>query len=100
MSFSCQIGKFDRFFNRFFNRLDRPVKESRPDRQPDRFPSLPHIANAILDLLQQRFGDGVISRKTDYQWAAYSPDLNPLDFFLWGYANDDVKLAAQELFKS
>ena len=108
MSFNCQKGKFDRFFNR----LDRPVEESRPDRQPDRpvdptgagrpdrFSSLPHTANAILDLLQQRFGDGVISRKTDYQWAAHSPDLNPFDFFLWGYANDDVKLAAQELFKS
>ena len=37
MTFSCQKGKFDRFFNR----LDRPVEESRPDRQPDRQPDRP-----------------------------------------------------------
>ena len=40
MSFSCQKGKFDRFFNR----LDRPVEES----QPDRFPSLTAGAPAKL----------------------------------------------------
>jgi len=50
----------------------------------------PHTANATLDLLWQKFGDKLISRKTNYPWAAHSPDLNPLDFFLWGYAKDNV----------
>ena len=50
----------------------------------------PWIANATLDLLRQKFGDELISRRTNYPWAAHSPDLNPLDFFLWGYAKDNV----------
>ena len=25
------------------------------------------------------------SRKCEFAWPAYSPDLNPLDFFLWGH---------------
>ena len=50
----------------------------------------PHTANATLELLRQKFGDSVISRRTDIPWAAHSPDLNPLDFFLWGYAKDNV----------
>ena len=32
----------------------------------------------------------MISRKTNYPWAAHSPDLNLLDFFFWGYAKNDV----------
>ena len=50
----------------------------------------PHTANATLELLRQKFGDRVISRRTDIPWAAHSPDLNPLDFFLWGYDKDNV----------
>ena len=50
----------------------------------------PHTANATLELLRQKFGDRVISRRTDIPWAAHSPDLNPLDFFLWGYPKDNV----------
>ena len=42
----------------------------------------PHTANATLELLAQKFGDRVISRRTDNPWAAHSPDLNPCDFFL------------------
>jgi hypothetical protein len=37
-----------------------------------------------------RFGDRLISFKTENIWAPHSPDLNPLDFFLWGYAKDNV----------
>lgn len=32
----------------------------------------------------------VISRRTDNPWAAHSPDLNPCDFFLWGYSKDNA----------
>ena len=42
----------------------------------------PNTANATLELLTQKFGDRVISRKMDNQWAAHSPDLNLCDFFL------------------
>ena len=50
----------------------------------------PHTANATLELLAQKFGDRMICRKTNNPWAAHSPDLNPCDFFLWGYAKDNI----------
>ena len=50
----------------------------------------PHTANGTLELLAEKFGNRVISRRTDHEWAPHSPDLNPLDFFLWGYAKDHV----------
>ena len=31
----------------------------------------------------------VISRFGDVEWPARSPDLSPLDFFLWGYLEDN-----------
>ena len=40
--------------------------------------------------LAENFGQRVISNKTPFEWAPYSPDLNPLDFFLWGYLKDSV----------
>ena len=36
--------------------------------------------------LQQR----LISRRCDPEWAPHSPDLNPPDFYLWGYLKDHV----------
>ena len=32
----------------------------------------------------------IISNKSDIQWSPHSPDLNPPDFFLWGYLKDRV----------
>ena len=49
-----------------------------------------HTTNATLEFLKQKFGDRVISQRTNYPWAAHSPDLNPLDFFLWRYIKDHV----------
>jgi len=34
--------------------------------------------------------DRIASTRTKNPWAPHSPDLNPLDFFLWGYAKDNV----------
>ena len=50
----------------------------------------PHTANLTLEMLRQNFGDHLISRRMDHIWASHSPDLNPLDFFLWGYTKDRV----------
>ena len=50
----------------------------------------PHTAKESRQWLAANFGDRVISFKTDFVWAPYSPDLNPLDFFLWGHLKDIV----------
>ena len=49
-----------------------------------------HTALASRQWLRENFAERVISLKTDFVWAPYSPDLNPLDFFLWGYLKDCV----------
>ena len=43
----------------------------------------PHTGLA-LERLRERFTSRNISWKTDVPWAPHSPDLSPLDFFLWG----------------
>ena len=50
----------------------------------------PHTSNSSLAWLLNKFGERLISRRCDVEWAPHSPDLNPLDFFLWGYLKDRV----------
>ena len=49
-----------------------------------------HTANNTLDVLRNTFGDRLISLRTEKEWPPYSPDLNPPDFYLWGYLKDKV----------
>ena len=49
-----------------------------------------HTANVTLEWLDQRFPQRPVSRCQDPEWSPYSPDLNPPDFFLWGYLKDRV----------
>ncbi|GFV74918.1 uncharacterized protein TNCV_1041561 [Trichonephila clavipes] len=44
-----------------------------------------HTARATIDLLQDTFGDRLISRFGPVNWPPRSCDLTPLDYFLWGY---------------
>ena len=46
----------------------------------------PHCTAAVLKFLALKFGNRVISRKTEHFWPPYSPDLNPLDFSFWSQA--------------
>lgn len=51
----------------------------------------PHCSNASLEFLHNHFpNDRLISRRTDNPWPPYSPDLNPCDYFLWGYLKERV----------
>ena len=63
----------------------------------------PHCTNNSLELLKKYFGEKIISRRSEFEWPSHSPDLNPLDFFLWGVLDDKVKRrnpkTAQELRK-
>ena len=44
----------------------------------------PHFALAARAILHQRFPNKWIGRQGTTQWPARSPDLNPLNFYLWG----------------
>ncbi|GBL94007.1 hypothetical protein AVEN_76723-1 [Araneus ventricosus] len=51
--------------------------------------SPPHIATPLKQLLNLHFGnDRIISRHFPIAWPPRSPDLNPCDFWLWGYLKD------------
>ncbi len=52
----------------------------------------PHIANPVKDFLRNQFGDDIISRHFPHAWPPRSPDLNPCDYFLWGYLKQRVFL--------
>jgi len=50
----------------------------------------PHTAKKTRDLLEANFPSGVISRFTTFEWPSHSPDLNPCDYFLWGFMKDSI----------
>jgi hypothetical protein len=50
----------------------------------------PHTANTTMELLEAIFGDRIISKRKEFFWARHSPDLSPLDYFLWGYCKENV----------
>lgn len=50
----------------------------------------PHTANITMATLRAKFPNKLISRRGDINWPPRSPDLSPLDYFLWGYLKDRV----------
>ncbi len=50
----------------------------------------PHTAKQTMELLKKYFGEKIISIRCEDIWPPYSPDLNPCDFFLWGFLKDRV----------
>ena len=47
----------------------------------------PHTANAVQTWLTGKFGDKFLPK---HKWPPRSPDLNPCDYFLWGYLKGRV----------
>lgn len=45
----------------------------------------PHFRNEVRTYLDQRFRNKWIGRGGPIAWPARSPDLNPIDFFVWGH---------------
>ena len=54
----------------------------------DRVP--PHFSCFVTDVLNERFPDSWIGRGGPIPWPPRSPDLSPLDCFLWGYIKNIV----------
>jgi hypothetical protein len=50
----------------------------------------PHFSRRAREILDQQYPDRWIGRGGPRNWPARSPDLNPLDFFLWGYVKNVV----------
>lgn len=52
----------------------------------------PHNAHIINEYLNVNFGDQWIANAGPVRWPARSPDLTPLDFFLWGFLKNKIYL--------
>ena len=50
----------------------------------------PHGSLQVRQTLRQRFEDRVVALHHNVEWPPRSPDLTPLDFFLWGYLKNKV----------
>lgn len=50
----------------------------------------PHWGWIVRDFLNEQFGERWIGRDGPIPWPPRSPDITPLDFFLWGYVKDIV----------
>lgn len=50
----------------------------------------PHFALEVRAYLNQVFPNRWIGRRGEIEWPARSPDLTPLDYFLWGYLKSKV----------
>jgi len=49
-----------------------------------------HTSNDSMSAVHAIFGQKVISRRGDINLPPRSPDLSPMDFFLWGYLKSKV----------
>lgn len=49
-----------------------------------------HFARSVRAHLDSRFPGGWIGRAGPVPWPARSPDITPLDFFLWGFVKNQV----------
>ena len=50
----------------------------------------PHTASITMEWLDCRFAGQLISRHHVPEWSSHSPDLNPPDFYLWGFLKHHV----------
>ncbi|CAK9822955.1 hypothetical protein ANTRET_LOCUS1385 [Anthophora retusa] len=53
-----------------------------------------HNSREVANYLNATFQDRIISTYGPIRWPARSPDLSPLDFFLWGYLQSVVYQSA------
>ena len=49
-----------------------------------------HYSNIVGNYLNENFDGKWMGRRAAIEWPARSPDLTPLDFFLWGYLKHKV----------
>ncbi|XP_067130452.1 uncharacterized protein [Centruroides vittatus] len=68
--------------------LDDRYLEDRLTFQQDGAP--PHCARSVIEFLNTAFSGHWIGRRGPLEWPARSPDLSPLDFFLWGHLKSKI----------
>ena len=49
-----------------------------------------HAERNVKNYLNEQFPDRWIGKGSNIHWAPRSPDLTPLDFFVWGYIRSKI----------
>ena len=49
-----------------------------------------HNFREVEIFLRTVFGERIISNNGPVRWPARSPDITPLDFYLWGYVKNEI----------
>lgn len=70
------------------NQVGNILQENELHFQQDGAP--PHYFRPVREWLNNRFPNQWIGRRGPIEWPARSPDLTPLDFFLWGHIKSVV----------
>ncbi|GBM96813.1 hypothetical protein AVEN_161127-1 [Araneus ventricosus] len=52
--------------------------------------ALAHKTSSVKSYLMEEFGEQIIGYGGFQKWPPRSPDLTPMDFFLWGYLKQQV----------
>ena len=68
----------------------RPAVKGKPEMWFQQDEAAAHTARATVELLRQIFGHRIISQNSEIYWPSRSPDLMPLDYFLWGDLKERV----------
>jgi hypothetical protein len=50
----------------------------------------PHFALSVRSWLDRKFPGRWLGRRGPQEWPEIIPDLKPFDFFLWGWAKEEV----------
>lgn len=58
------------------------------DIQMDSAPS--HTSRAVGKVIEELFGDRLFTKNGLYKFPPQSPDLTPLDYFIWGYVKHQI----------
>lgn len=76
------------------SQLDPDLYDERIWMQQDGAP--PHYARNVRQYLDDNFPNRWIGRRGAIEWPARSPDLTPLDFFLWGHLKSQIYVSKPE----
>ena len=66
------------------------VNDIYPDQWFQQDGATAHRSLRAREWLTNQFGNKIISHHMEFPWPARSPDLSPLDYFLWGYVKENV----------
>lgn len=82
--------KYVEILNELFEELDNlPLAQTNQlFFQQDGAPA--HNSRTVKEMLIQQFGENFIATHGPVPWPARSPDLTPLDYFLWGYVKNEI----------